>query len=249
MRRAAAMIVGSVIALGVLAGPVAALDAVPQDEAEPFVAGDGTEVYCIFDIDSKEDAAIDAGVAKLAEEKGYDPEKFVALTRTLHPTAFQFADCAAVFEGLPSSDEADDEVATDPEEQTPEERAKEIAALDAGPYRKLTKRDWQRLVKAPDRFLRKCYKLFACISQYDAATGEDTFLAQASNERQRLWFTYGDAVVVVSAPSRFRTLVEDDIVKMKVMAYGSLSYDTQRGGNTTVPLFWADSIKRLKGSC
>ena len=75
---------GSAIAVGVLAGPVAALDAVPQDEAEPFVAGDGTEVYCIFDIDPNEDNAT---------------------------TAFQFADCAAVFEGLTSSDEADDEEA------------------------------------------------------------------------------------------------------------------------------------------
>jgi hypothetical protein len=35
---------------------------------------------------------------------------------------------------------------------------------------------------------------------------------------------------------------------MKVLSMGSFSYDTQNGGNTTVPLFQIVSIAR-RGSC
>jgi hypothetical protein len=42
--------------------------------------------------------------------------------------------------------------------------------------------------------------------------------------------------------------VTDDIVIMNLTSLGSYSYDTQIGGNTTVPLFQVDSIGR-KGSC
>jgi hypothetical protein len=36
---------------------------------------------------------------------------------------------------------------------------------------------------------------------------------------------------------------------MSVVNLGSYSYDTQIGGNTTVPMFRVIKIKREKGSC
>jgi hypothetical protein len=48
--------------------------------------------------------------------------------------------------------------------------------------------------------------------------------------------------------SRLADFVQDDVVYMKVLSMGSISYDTQNGGNTTVPLFEIVSISR-KGSC
>ncbi len=42
--------------------------------------------------------------------------------------------------------------------------------------------------------------------------------------------------------------VTDDVVFMKVVSLGSYSYDTQNGGNTTVPMFEVKAISR-KGSC
>jgi hypothetical protein len=50
------------------------------------------------------------------------------------------------------------------------------------------------------------------------------------------------------SPAQLEDFVADDIVVMKVVSMGSYSYDTQAGGNTTVPLFDVRSIKR-KGSC
>ena len=42
--------------------------------------------------------------------------------------------------------------------------------------------------------------------------------------------------------------VEGDIVQMNVVVMGSYSYDTQAGGNTTVPSFSIAKITR-KGDC
>lgn len=42
--------------------------------------------------------------------------------------------------------------------------------------------------------------------------------------------------------------VDDDVVSMNVIVLGSLTYDTQVGGSTTVPLFSVEKITR-KGSC
>jgi hypothetical protein len=36
---------------------------------------------------------------------------------------------------------------------------------------------------------------------------------------------------------------------MRVIGQGSYSYDTQGGGNTTVPMFEVVSIKRERGTC
>ena len=43
--------------------------------------------------------------------------------------------------------------------------------------------------------------------------------------------------------------VEGDIVSINAVGLGSYSYDTQAGGNTTVPAFHVAKIKREKGSC
>jgi hypothetical protein len=50
-------------------------------------------------------------------------------------------------------------------------------------YGKLSDRAWAKLVKSPDRYTGKGYELWACISQFDAATGDDMFRGQAHNKR------------------------------------------------------------------
>ena len=45
--------------------------------------------------------------------------------------------------------------------------------------------------------------------------------------------------------SKLEDLVEDDVFKATVTMVGSYSYDTQAGGNTTVPELQVDSIKQF----
>ncbi|MDP1805386.1 MAG: hypothetical protein Q8K72_09490, partial [Acidimicrobiales bacterium] len=115
-------------------------------------------------------------------------------------------------------------------------------------YPKLSNRGWAKLVKSPDTYTGKGYTIWGCIFQFDAATGDDGFLAQASNRKLEYWFSDGENAAFTGNAAKLADFVEDDVVSMKVVSEGSYSYDTQAGGNTTVPQFRVVSISR-KGSC
>ena len=63
------------------------------------------------------------------------------------------------------------------------------------------------------------------------------------------WWLNGENAFFTGSANRLDEFVEDDIVWMRVEALGSLSYETQIGGETTAPVFEVQGIKRQKGSC
>jgi hypothetical protein len=115
-------------------------------------------------------------------------------------------------------------------------------------YAKVNDRTWAKIVKSPDRYEGKRYQVWACISQFDAATGPDTFRAEASNKREQYWFLDSTNALFTGDESRLDDFVEDDVVWMNVVGGGSFEYETTLGGSMTVPVFVVISIKR-KGSC
>ena len=115
-------------------------------------------------------------------------------------------------------------------------------------YATLSDRSWQKVVKAPDSYTGRSYQIWACISQFDAATGLDMFRGQGSNKKREYWYTDGNNAMFSGDADQLADFVGNDIVSMKVTVLGSYSYDAQNGGNTTAPLFQVDAITR-KGSC
>jgi hypothetical protein len=115
-------------------------------------------------------------------------------------------------------------------------------------YLTLTNRPWALIMKAPDDHVGEYYKVYACITQFDAATGSDTFRAQASYEDEGQWLTAGTNALFTGDAGDLADFVTNDVVLMDVVVLGSFSYDTQIGGKATVPLFRVDVISR-KGSC
>jgi hypothetical protein len=109
-------------------------------------------------------------------------------------------------------------------------------------------RQWAKIVRSPDDHLGETYKVWACITQFDAATGDDTFRAQASYRNQDYWYSDGDNAIFSALLVDLSDFVQDDVVVMNVTVFGSFDYDTQIGGSTTAPLFWIDKITH-KGSC
>ncbi len=103
-------------------------------------------------------------------------------------------------------------------------------------------------MKSPDKYLGKAYQVWGCISQFDAATGDDAFRAQASYAKQSYWYTDADNALFTGDADQLANFVQDDVVFMNVISLGSFTYDTQIGGSTTVPMFLVDKITR-KGSC
>jgi hypothetical protein len=103
-------------------------------------------------------------------------------------------------------------------------------------------------VKAPDNFIGNAYQLWGCISQFDAATGADTFRAETSYQQEEYWYLDSENALFTGDEGRLADYVKDDVVYMKVVSLGSYTYDTQIGGSTTVPWFEVRQISR-KGSC
>jgi hypothetical protein len=122
-----------------------------------------------------------------------------------------------------------------------------VASVYPSSYAALSKRQWARVVKAPDDYKGNGYKLWGCITQFDAATGTDAFRADASYRKEAYWYT-GTNTFFNGNADGLADFVQGDIIFMDVMSLGSYSYDTQNGGNTTVPLFLVMKIKR-SGSC
>lgn len=114
-------------------------------------------------------------------------------------------------------------------------------------YKALSKRRWKKIVKAPDSYVGKGYKVWACITQVDAATGDGRFRGYASYHKLKSWFG-GDSSMFTGDAGQLADYAQGDIVAMSVVGAGSLSYDSQVG-NTTVPAFFVVKIRRLKGSC
>jgi hypothetical protein len=138
---------------------------------------------------------------------------------------------------------------TEASEPTPEPTPESTPDPTPKPeYKKLSARNWAKVVKNPDAYLGKTYQVWACITQFDSATGPDTFRAQASNKKQEYWYSDADNALFSGDADRLSDFVQDDVVQMNVTSLGSFSYDTQIGGNTTVPLFSIDKISH-KGSC
>lgn len=115
-------------------------------------------------------------------------------------------------------------------------------------YAKLTARAWAQVVKDPDRYIGRAYQLWACVWQFDSATGADSFLAQASYGRQEYWYSDGKDAAFIGTESALGDVVEDDVVFMRAIVLGSYTYDTAIGGSNTVPSFAVRSIS-VKGSC
>ena len=87
--------------------------------------------------------------------------------------------------------------------------------------------------------------IYGRVSQFDAATGTDSFRADVDGVRHRPSYGYVDYptnTVLAGDVLALADLVEDDLFTAKVTVSGSTSYDTQIGGETTVPSLRVASI-------
>ncbi|MFU8874350.1 hypothetical protein [Micromonospora sp. SL4-19] len=112
-------------------------------------------------------------------------------------------------------------------------------------YKTLSARQWKLIAKNPDAHLGEHYVVYGRVTQFDAATGTETFRADVADRRMPDKYDYETNTMLSGSESGLANLVEDDIFRAKVTVLGSYSYDTQIGGSTTVPLLQVDSIKVL----
>jgi len=137
-----------------------------------------------------------------------------------------------------------------PTETTPTPTARAVQAAKPRPvhYKTLTAREWKLIARDPDAHAGEAITVYGQVTQFDAATGDDMFLASADGIRHPVQFGFVDYptnTVFTGSPDLLGRLVEGDIFRIHATVVGSYSYDTQIGGNTTVPQLAVRSITRL----
>lgn len=111
------------------------------------------------------------------------------------------------------------------------------------PPKEISSRDWQLIARNPDAHGGERIVVYGYVTQFDSATGTDTFRANVDGARHSEWYDYDTNTVLTGTPLVLGDLVKDDIFRAEVDVSGSLSYDTTMGGSTTVPKLQVTKIE------
>ncbi|MFH5227860.1 DUF2510 domain-containing protein [Antrihabitans spumae] len=119
----------------------------------------------------------------------------------------------------------------------------EAARLNPATYSSIEFRDYALLVKDPDAHAGQKVVVYGRVTQFDSATGPQNMLVRTANAPQDSVFDYDINTMVEASSQTLKPVVEDDLVTIYAEVVGSYTYDTQRGGNTTVPKLRANIVE------
>lgn len=127
---------------------------------------------------------------------------------------------------------------------TAPEPVKTSTAAKPTKYQAISARDFKLLVKDPDSFAGKAYRIYGVVTQFDAATGSNGFRADTGATKLKAddWYEFDQNSVLTGDESVLAEVVQDDLFQANVIVAGSYTYDTQIGGSTTVPAFEIQEI-------
>jgi hypothetical protein len=153
-----------------------------------------------------------------------------------------FAGCAIIGSSLSSSS---------PDSQLQSKDRSQVSQAQVDAATELSERDLALLVKSPDSYSGKTMVVYAKITQFDAATGKCIFRADVAHKKMENSWDYDENSVFrggdgsSNCPS-LDGFVSDDEVRITATSLGSVSYETQIRGNTTVPAFKVETITSVK---
>lgn len=149
---------------------------------------------------------------------------------------------AAVVPDAPTEAAEEPATETEPEAPEPAPEPEAPATPDLTSFAPTDDRTFALIAKDPDAHVGSNLIIFGDITQLDSATGRCNALVSTAATQKENSFDYEQNSLASSGDFEvtcpvFDPLVEDDHVKMWVTVLGSFSYETQIGGNTTVPHF------------
>lgn len=140
------------------------------------------------------------------------------------------------------------------EEPAPEETSEEpidtsgVEVVEDTPAKRkhdgLTRRQMALIKKNPDAYYGDNVIVYAEVFQFDGATGSDMFLGYVENRNvlDDGYWDGSDNALFEGTEDDLSGVVEDDVVKIWATVMGDYSYETQIGGETTVPRFKVNHI-------
>ena len=141
----------------------------------------------------------------------------------------------------PAPTESAEAIEPEPSPEPTTEAPPAPSTPDLSTFKGTDDRNWALIAKDPDAHVGANVILFGSIMQFDSATGRCAMLIDTAATPKEMSFDYAQSVMAVSGDWEtecpvFDPLVEDDHVKIWATVVQSFSYDTQIGGNTTVPM-------------
>ncbi|NMR20230.1 hypothetical protein [Cellulomonas fimi] len=113
------------------------------------------------------------------------------------------------------------------ESTTPEVNLAEFAAVDAA--------GWALIAKDPDAAAGQKIVIFAEVTQFDSATGADTFRANAGATQPAAEYELETNAVFGGEADLLAAITQGDVLRVYAEVSGSLEYETAIGGAMTVP--------------
>lgn len=107
-----------------------------------------------------------------------------------------------------------------------------LAEMNASEFQTITPDGWTAIVKNPIAAEGKKIIVYSDINQFDQATGEDTFLGDASALQPAEESEYDSNTLFRGDPKLLKELGDDDIVRVHGVVTGSYSYENTMGGGT-----------------
>lgn len=140
----------------------------------------------------------------------------------------------------PSATSKSEEPAEEPAESKEPAPPAQPATPDLSTFVEVDDRTFALIAKDPDAHVGENIILYGNIMQFDSATGRCAMLISTAGTQKEYSYDYNQNTMALSGDGMstcpvFDPLVEDDTIKMWATIGGSFSYDTQIGGNTTVP--------------
>lgn len=121
------------------------------------------------------------------------------------------------------------------------------APADAAKYEEVSAREYALIVKDPDAHEGERIIVYGIVTQADAATGDEDIRVSSAAQRHRQDYQYEHNTMLTTSNSDiFADVLEGDLVKIYAEVIGSVRYNTQVGGNTTVPQLNAGIIEVIR---
>ena len=124
--------------------------------------------------------------------------------------------------------------------------SKAAPSITSPAFKAITARTWKLIAKDPGKYAGEAFIVYGAVTQFDAATGAEGFRANIDGVRHVDKWEYSTNTVLSGDSAALADVVEGDLFMAQVLVVGPYSYDTQLGGNTTVPQLSVSSITVLK---
>ena len=198
-------------------------------------------------VSTEEHEAVQASAAAVTVEKQELETQLADTTTKLTAAQAEADELRSANDEREAAEKAEaDKKAKEKAEKEAKQKAEKAKANKA---KKITSRELAQIVKKPSSHLDKNVILYARVTQFDSATGPCTFRANVSHAHVGKYdyehntiFNAGDGLANCDI---LDDVVAEDIVKVTATVSGSLTYDTQVGGSTTVPEMQVVKITRL----